>query len=475
MQSVQRRFGKLLPRTADESQVAVLLKDFDDADKMLAKIIDASKAWRDSWRDILVTQQRLVNGFQVMYEPFIGADDSHNSQSHLVTPESTVQRTTKLSQGYEELKVDLLDEVNMVDTRIIRPAIEAKEWIQPLKKVIKKREDRKLDFEKYQKRVDNASKKTKRSERDNAYLAKAETEAVRAKEEYAIADEHLKAKLPPVVSAAFSLLPHLLSSQIMTQNSLLGNYYTMLHDFCTEENYPSPPPPMHEIIGTWENEFKPAQREVEHLACIAGGKAVRQPTRSDSQFQSNGYNARNGSAQRRASNQSTLSIQSSQSTSLKPPVSPSISAVSDSPSPDSYTRPKISSVPSQTSLALATPNYSSSNAASPSPGDVLSTHAPAGPRADYFSRDRLPSTSSITSIAAAKKKPPPPPPKRVASNQGLWVTALYEFAGQGQGDLVFKEGDRIKVVQKTNSTDDWWEGELRGVQGSFPANYCQAT
>lgn len=36
MQSVQRRFGK--PRTADESQVAVLLKDFDDADKMLSRV-----------------------------------------------------------------------------------------------------------------------------------------------------------------------------------------------------------------------------------------------------------------------------------------------------------------------------------------------------------------------------------------------------------------------------------------------------
>ena len=38
MQSVQRRFGKLLPRTADEGQVAILLKDFDDADKMLARV-----------------------------------------------------------------------------------------------------------------------------------------------------------------------------------------------------------------------------------------------------------------------------------------------------------------------------------------------------------------------------------------------------------------------------------------------------
>ena len=40
----------------------------------------------------------------------------------------------------------------------------------------------KLDFEKYQLRVDTSRKKTKRSERDNAYLAKAETELVRAKD-----------------------------------------------------------------------------------------------------------------------------------------------------------------------------------------------------------------------------------------------------------------------------------------------------
>lgn len=39
-----------------------------------------------------------------------------------------------------------------------------------------------LDYEKYQGRVDTARKKTKRSERDNASLEKAEQELVKAKE-----------------------------------------------------------------------------------------------------------------------------------------------------------------------------------------------------------------------------------------------------------------------------------------------------
>jgi amphiphysin len=39
--------------------------------------------------------------------------------------------------------------------------------------------------------------------------------------------------------------------------------------------------------------------------------------------------------------------------------------------------------------------------------------------------------------------------------------------------LSFREGDRIRVVKKTESSQDWWQGEIGGVQGSFPANYCK--
>lgn len=76
-----------------------------------------------------------------------------------------------------------------------------------------------------------------------------------------------------------------------------------------------------------------------------------------------------------------------------------------------------------------------------------------------------------------KKKPPPPPPKPKRITTGLpevFVVALYDFQGQGQGDLSFQEGDRIRVVKKTGTDQDWWLGELGGVKGSFPANYCKA-
>ena len=282
-------------------------------------------------------------------------------------------------------------------------------------------------------------------------------------QEYHLADDRLKSSLPGVITAAFSILPHLLSAQIMTQNTLLAQCYTLLHDYCDEEGFSDPPPPASQIISSWDSDFKPVKQQIETgLACIASGKTVQKPMQPDSR---KGVSITNGaSTQRRPSGNP-----------LRSQTFPAIAAPPGPPSPEANPKPRISAIPSQTSLSLATPNYGSSTITSPSPGDVAVHHAPAGPRADYFNRDRLPSNSSLPSIAAAKKKPPPPPPppKRQPSTQDLWVTALYDFAGQGQGDLAFREGDRIRVVKKTDSTDDWWEGDLRGVQGSFPANYCQ--
>lgn len=53
----------------------------------------------------------------------------------------------KLQEAYAELKTDMPEEVNQVDTRITNPAMDAKEYLQPIKKVIKKRQDRKVPLD----------------------------------------------------------------------------------------------------------------------------------------------------------------------------------------------------------------------------------------------------------------------------------------------------------------------------------------
>ena len=79
-----------------------------------------------------------------MYSPIIGADDNYTRHEPVTTPHHIMERTINFHTAYDELRTDLLEEVAMVDTRIIKPATEAKDCIQPMKKVIRKRGDKKV-------------------------------------------------------------------------------------------------------------------------------------------------------------------------------------------------------------------------------------------------------------------------------------------------------------------------------------------
>lgn len=384
------------------------------------------------------------------------------------------------------MKRDLSDDVGQVDARMIHVAQSAKDSLHTLKKTIKKREDRKLDFERYQSRVENGKHKGKPSDRDRATLTKAEAELAAATEAYTTADEHLRHVLPPILAAVFSLLPHILAAQIEIQNTLLGHYYTSVHTYCTQEGFPNPAPPMDEVIRLWSDEFLGVQKEVESLYIIASGKAVRMPMALQEK-PSNGYL---NSGNRRPSAHSTLSNRGhSPSPARKLP-----------PSPDYDVKPKISSSPSPSASVLLSPTEQTPLSTSPASSSAFQTpvsappgvaaFSPAGPNIDYFSRGRqasstanslatpasmssLASSTATSTLVIGKKKPPPPPPRMNSQPGWVFVTALYDFGGQGDGDLVFREGDRIKVIKQTGSKDDWWQGELRGVKGAFPANYCE--
>lgn len=111
----------------------------------------------------------------------MGASDGHGREPYK-TPRNQLDRTSKLKEAYMELKTDLMDEVGLMDARVIKPATDAKEYLAPIKKTIKKRENKRLDWERYQDKVHNYQKKLKRSDRENAALAKAEEELSRAAE-----------------------------------------------------------------------------------------------------------------------------------------------------------------------------------------------------------------------------------------------------------------------------------------------------
>jgi amphiphysin len=350
-----------------------------------------------------------------------------------------------------------------------------------------------VDYERYKGRTETLQKKKTRSDRENSALNKHEGDLQRAIHEYEYADEGLRTQLPRLNAATFSLLPHLLANQIILQNNLIGNLYTVLHQYSAEQGYPDPPPEPEEVIPMWEASFTSLRLELESgLDMIKSGKAIHQPMRLPDKGETvTGLGIRNKVMPgRRASDGPSQAIPV-RGRPMAPRYNTSPAVVEE----DDNTPPApLSSKPSISSLNATKPRIggtSPHSRLSPSPAaepwgrrssenSYLSPNGNDAP--DYFGRtSRQASSTSLSTvggaspslIAAKKKPPPPPPPKKVGSFHGEYVTAMYDYDSQNEGDLSFREGDRIRVLKKTQSSQDWWEGELRGYKGSFPANYVK--
>jgi len=63
-----------------------------------------------------------------------------------------------------------------------------------------------------------------------------------------------------------------------------------------------------------------------------------------------------------------------------------------------------------------------------------------------------------------------PPPGGAARGKPQ-VRALYDFVAENDDELNFNRGDVVDLIRKAN--EDWWEGELNGRVGVFPANYVE--
>lgn len=196
---MQKSFGKLWSKgPGDNAKVSALLHDYEDIDKVLLKvrrpppppsnlcllqnqIIEAARLWRDSWVTLVSAQLQVVSEFESLYDPIVGATDGHGSVI-APTPEVMLQRTYNLKKAYDELKTELMEEIVMIEEKIIRPATDAREAINPIRKTIKKREGKRQEYEKALDKHTKLYRKTGRTPKEDAAMAKAQDELSKATE-----------------------------------------------------------------------------------------------------------------------------------------------------------------------------------------------------------------------------------------------------------------------------------------------------
>jgi hypothetical protein len=109
--------------------------------------VESTQAWRDAWVSIATYQSRLADEFDGLYGPIVGSSETTTNHKAVETDDIRLARTNRLRKDYDELRTDLIQELSAADTRMTQPAAQAKESLTPMKKTIKKRNDKKVHNE----------------------------------------------------------------------------------------------------------------------------------------------------------------------------------------------------------------------------------------------------------------------------------------------------------------------------------------
>jgi amphiphysin len=262
-------------------------------------------------------------------------------------------------------------------------------------------------------------------------------------QEFQMHDERLKEMIPSIMETISAFFAPMLTTVYSVQSDLYQHLYASVYEYATSQGLVDIDNVVEEFSALYEQIRQRAETEIKSLR---DGKAARIPMGETG--------AKPGIFARKSSSSMMPSL--NRTSSNKPTSTP----------PPSYS-PQLDTRKSSSSLHKSPPLHPSTSPPmlSPNPGGRQNSY-------EITSNGRTPS-SSINALEAKKKKPPPPPPPKPSlSPKPEFVIAKYDFAGENQGDLAFKVGDRIKIIKKTDSLEDWWEGELNGMRGMFPRNYC---
>lgn len=246
---------------------------------------------------------------------------------------------------------------------------------------------------------------------------------------------------------------------------------------------------MDDVIAQWASDFQPGKIEVESLPLIARGRGIREPLNLSGEDQGGNKLAAPPSPHDAGVRRTSSGlIPGANGGRGRIPSFGSTGTSATSPIPSPQPSPRIGPRPDLRSPSygdtLRPTDFTTASDLGRTPDSVSPSQLRRASSTDYFGSRQPPSPASTiassysqisnSAMAAKKKKPPPPPPKRIPSGKPEeFVIAQYDFVGQGGGDLSFREGDRIKIVKKTQTDQDWWTGELGGRKGAFPANYCK--
>ncbi|KAJ6519270.1 hypothetical protein C8R45DRAFT_950800 [Mycena sanguinolenta] len=399
-------------------------RHFGTMEKAAEKLLKDTKSFTDAINSLFTSGAGFSTHFSTLFHPIAGEYDLIGKNPDAA---QTIRSVTKYETAMEELRTAIGPELDLIESRVVGPIKELQQVMKLIRKSITKRDHKLTDYDRFNNSLTKLRDKKEKSLSEEKNLFKLEQDFELASNEYDFLNNALKTDLPRFMTLSTQFIDPLFSSFYYMQLNIFYLILEKMNGFAEEAKYDITNTSGSQIASDYEGQRTDAWSKIEDLNITKRIISVSKMVKAK-------HNDSGGSTLGR----SATAASSSSSSSLPP---------SQTPPP--------ARVPSNSNFKKVPPPVPGSSAPAPPP-----PYSPSGAAA----------------AAATKRAPPPPPPlkpKPKAAPKIQYVVALYDFVAQADGDLSFNTGDRIEVVERGASAEDWWTGRLNGQQGVFPGNYVQ--
>lgn len=417
---------------------------FASMEALTKKLHTESKRYWESIRDMLAHQNDFLNSIERLYSPITGrpGGDADDGDGHVEALAACKQYREQI-QAIQEL---IRPEHEMIETKILRPVDELLVLIRKAQKMFTKREHKLLDLERQTEALHKLQDKSERNPKQEEKMFKVENDYEMAKEQFSYYDELIKNELPKLFKLEGEVIEPMFQSFYFMQLNIYYTMHTRMADakiayFDMETD----------IVAAYRQKQGTVREQVEAIPIVCfnseGSFGGRQ---KHDEWDGLGDGDYPGPRAGPRSNRSSYDRVERARTSAEPePVRP----VPPARFPDEKEAP---------------PTYNESVDDAPKP-----------PRRPAAARPDAPAVSKAVEAGVVDSGPPPPPPRRVEGGpppppvRPSTCVALYDYAAQNSNELSLRKGDVVRVVDQGHSKDDWWLGELNGVEGYFPGSFVE--
>jgi len=168
---------------------------FHELEAETKKLHDESKKYFDAIVGMMKHQIEFSQAIAEIYKPISGRVSDPDSIIPEGNPEG-IQACEEYEAIVKELLATLQPELEMIETRVIRPADELGEIIKVIRKTATKRQHKQLDYDRHRATLKKLQDKKDKSLKDEKAMYKAETEVENATQEFNYFNDLLKDELP---------------------------------------------------------------------------------------------------------------------------------------------------------------------------------------------------------------------------------------------------------------------------------------